>query len=55
MLRALLFWLLGFSMVLSQPRRDYSIPMLELAKEDSLFSIVERRGGYLGHPSTVLM
>lgn len=36
-------------------RRDYSIPMLDLTKEDSLFSTVERRKGYLGHPSTVLM
>jgi hypothetical protein len=36
-------------------RRDYSIPMLDLTQEDSLFSTVERRKGYLGHPSTVLM
>jgi hypothetical protein len=36
-------------------RRDYSIPMLDLTKADSLFSTVERRKGYLGHPSTVLM
>lgn len=36
-------------------RRDYSIPMLDLTKEDSLFSTVERRKGYLGHPSTVLL
>lgn len=36
-------------------RRDYSIPMLDLTKADSLFTTVERRKGYLGHPSTVLM
>ena len=36
-------------------RRDYSIPMLDLTKADSLFSTVERRKGYLGHPSTVLL
>jgi hypothetical protein len=35
-------------------RRDYSIPMLDLTKNDELFSTVERREGYLGHPSTVL-
>lgn len=36
-------------------RRDYSIPMLDLTKADSLFTTVERRKGYLGHPSTVLL
>ena len=34
--------------------RDYSIPMLDLTREDSLFTTVEHRDGYLGHPSTVL-
>lgn len=41
-------------MGLAEPRRDYSIPMLELARDDSLFTTVERRKSYLGHPSTVL-
>lgn len=41
--------------VVGEVRRDYSIPMLDLAKDDSLFTTVERRKGYLGHPSTVLM
>jgi hypothetical protein len=36
-------------------RRDYSIPMLDLTKANSLFTTVERRDGYLGHPSTVLL
>jgi len=39
----------------AEPRRDYSIPMLDLAKEDGLFTTVERRRGYLGHPSSVLL
>ena len=38
-----------------EPRRDYSIPMVDLMKEDSLFTTVERRPSYLGHPSTVLL
>ncbi|MEY4799249.1 MAG: hypothetical protein RI978_1550, partial [Verrucomicrobiota bacterium] len=38
-----------------EPRRDYSIPMIDLMKEDSLFTTVERRPSYLGHPSTVLL
>lgn len=38
----------------AEVRRDYSIPMLDLAREDSLFTTVERRDVYLGHPSTVL-
>lgn len=41
--------------VAEDARRDYSIPMLDLTQEDSLFSTVERRKGYLGHPSTVLL
>lgn len=39
----------------AEPRRDYSIPMVDLASEDGLFTTVERRRGYLGHPSTVLL
>lgn len=35
-------------------RRDYSIPMLDLTKQDELFTTVERAPHYLGHPSTVL-
>lgn len=38
-----------------EPRRDFSIPVLDLAREDALFSTVERRETYLGHPSTVLL
>lgn len=38
-----------------EPRRDYSIPMVDLMKEDALFTTVERRPTYLGHPSTVLL
>ena len=38
-----------------EPRRDYSIPMVDLMKEDTLFTTVERRPTYLGHPSTVLL
>jgi hypothetical protein len=38
-----------------EPRRDYSVPMVDLMKEDSLFTTVERRPTYLGHPSTVLL
>lgn len=55
MFRMWILFSLGISIGFSQPLRDYSIPMLELAKADSLFSTVERRKGYLGHPSTVLM
>lgn len=46
--------LLGISLAVAAPLRDSSIPMLDLAKDDSLFSTVERRKEYLGHPSTVL-
>jgi hypothetical protein len=42
------------SAALADARRDYSIPMLDLKSEDSLFTTVERRSEYLGHPSTVL-
>lgn len=38
----------------SAPDRDYTIPMLDLAREDALFTTVERRKTYLGHPSSVL-
>ena len=38
----------------AEPPRDYTIPMLDLARENALFTTVERRKGYLGHPSTVL-
>ena len=38
----------------AEPGRDYSSPMLDLTGEDALFTTVERRAGYLGHPSTVL-
>lgn len=54
MIRILTPLLLGLAIARAEPRRDYSIPMLDLAKEDSLFTTVERREGYLGHPSTVL-
>jgi hypothetical protein len=37
-----------------EPRRDFSIPQVDLMKEDKLFTTVERRKTYLGHPSTVL-
>ena len=54
MIRSCLLLALGVSLASAEPRRDYSIPMLDLAKEDSLFTVVERRDTYLGHPSTVL-
>lgn len=54
MTRILTLLLLSASITLAEPSRDYSIPMLDLPKEDSLFTTVERRDGYLGHPSTVL-
>lgn len=41
--------------VTAEPRRDFSIPMVDLAREDGLFTTVERRAGYLGHPSSVLL
>ena len=37
-----------------ETRRDFSIPQVDLMKEDKLFTTVERRKTYLGHPSTVL-
>jgi len=37
-----------------EPRRDFSIPQVDLMKEDKPFTTVERRKTYLGHPSTVL-
>ena len=53
-------WLL-LALVLTLPvaraeetRRDFSIPQVDLMKEDKLFTTVERRKTYLGHPSTVL-
>lgn len=54
MIRSVVFLMVGLSLAQAEPRRDFSIPMLDLAKEDSLFTTVERRAGYLGHPSTVL-
>jgi hypothetical protein len=44
----------GACLAAAEAPRGYNIPMLELAREDVLFSTVERRAGYLGHPSTVL-
>ena len=38
-----------------ETRRDFSIPQVDLMKEDKLFTTVERRKTYLGHPSTVLL
>jgi hypothetical protein len=54
MIRPLILIALAVSVGFAEPRRDYSIPMLDLAGEDALFITVERRNGYLGHPSTVL-
>ncbi len=54
MIRTLSLLLLSASVIFAEPSRDYSIPMVDLTKEDSLFTTVERRNGYLGHPSTVL-
>ncbi len=54
MFRILSSLLFGLTLARAEPRRDFSIPMLDLAKDDALFSTVERREGYLGHPSTVL-
>jgi hypothetical protein len=48
-------WSTASFAVAEDARRDYSIPMLDLTKADSLFTTVERREGYLGHPSTVLL
>lgn len=47
-------WFMSVPAVAEEVRRDYSIPMLDLTKNDEPFSTVERREGYLGHPSTVL-
>jgi hypothetical protein len=55
MSRAVVFPLLGTSPARGEPGRDFAIPMLDLAREDSLFTTVERRAGRLGHPSTVLL
>jgi hypothetical protein len=54
MIWKLMLWMLLAGMAFGEVRRDHSIPMLELAKEDGLFTTVERRKGYLGHPSTVM-
>ncbi len=54
MLRIFAALFLSIPLLSAEPDRGYSIPMLDLKKEDSLFSTVERRKGYLGHPSTVL-
>jgi hypothetical protein len=48
-------WLVSGHSRAESVRRDYQLPMLDLTKEDSLFTIVERRKDYLGHPSTVLL
>jgi hypothetical protein len=53
--RVLILLALGVLAGFAETRRDYSIPMLDLGNENSLFTTVERRKGYLGHPSTVLM
>lgn len=42
------------SAAVAEVRRGYSIPMLDLGGETSLFTTVEKRDAYLGHPSTVL-
>jgi hypothetical protein len=49
----LLGWLAGLASA-QEPRRDFSIPQVDLAHEDGLFTTVERRATYLGHPSTAL-
>lgn len=56
MLRLALFCILAVAApAADEIRRGYSVPMVDLAKEDGLFTTVERRAGYLGHPSTVLL
>src|SRR5690606_37814233 len=42
------------SAAVGEARRGYSIPMLDLGGETSLFTTVEKRDVYLGHPPTVL-
>ena len=37
-----------------EARRDYALPMVDLTKQATGFTTVERRKSYLGHPSTVL-
>ena len=44
----------GMMSARGEPMRDYTIPMLDLTREDALFTTVERRKSYLGHPSSVL-
>lgn len=40
----------------NQPRRDYSIPVIDLAGDSGRQVIVDREAGqYLGHPTTVLL
>ena len=36
-----------------EARRDYALPMVDLTKQATGFTTVERRKSYLGHPSTV--
>ena len=54
---AWLLLILGLALTVAraeETRRDFSIPQVDLMKEDKLFTTVERRKTYLGHPSTVL-
>ena len=45
----------AFCAVAESPRRDYSIPVVDLARLPSVYSVVDRvEGQYLGQPTTVL-
>lgn len=49
------FILLASTSALAAAPRDYSIPMVELAREKAAFTVVDRvEGQYLGQPTTVL-
>ena len=54
-MRTLIPLLLAASSAFADPPRDYSIPMVELVREKSAFTVVDREDGqYLGQPTTVL-
>ena len=54
-MRILIGILFAATSTLAAPLREYSIPMLELAREPSAYTVVDRvEGQYLGQPTTVL-
>ena len=54
-MRILIGILFAATSTLAAPLREYSIPMFELAREPSAYTVVDRvEGQYLGQPTTVL-